>query len=89
MRLEAAVGARAVPAADYVNDRSARDWAIVRLVFTMLVGMAVGYTAIAIANTLLMATADRRRDFATLRLSGATMGQVLRVVAAEAAVVVG
>jgi putative ABC transport system permease protein len=85
----AAVGARAVSAADYVNDRSAREWGIVRLVFTLLVGMAVGYTAIAIANTLLMAMADRRRDFATLRLSGATTGQVLRLVGAEAALVVG
>ena len=59
------------------------------LVFALLVGLSVGYTAIAIANTLMMATADRRRDFATLRMAGATVGQVLRVVAVEAGLVVG
>jgi putative ABC transport system permease protein len=85
----AGLGARAVSAVDYVNAESANDWAIVRLVFTLIVGLAVGYTAIAIANTLLMATVDRRRDFAVLRMSGATVGQVLRVVAAEAVLVVG
>jgi putative ABC transport system permease protein len=60
-----------------------------RLTFILLIGMSVGYTAIAIANTLMMATANRRREFATLRLSGAGVGQVLRVVASEAALVVG
>ncbi len=61
---------------------------MVRLVFTLLIAMSVGYPAIAIANTLMMATATRRRELATLRLSGASVGQVLRVVAAEAALVV-
>jgi putative ABC transport system permease protein len=51
--------------------------------------MSVGYTAIAIANTLMMATTSRRREFATLRLTGASVGQVLRVVALEAVIVVG
>ena len=83
------LGARAVPSEEYVNAVSAADWRMVRLVFTLLIGMSVGYTAIAIVNTLMMATASRRREFATLRLSGASVGQVLRVVAAEAVLVVG
>ena len=83
------LGARAVPSEEYISAGNDADWRMVRLVFTVLIGMSVGYTAIAIANTLMMATASRRREFATLRLSGASVGQVLRVVAAEAALVVG
>jgi putative ABC transport system permease protein len=85
----AGLGARAVRADAYVNTRSAEEWRTVRLVFAVIIAMAVGYTAIAIANTLMMATADRSREFALLRLAGAGIGQVLRVVAAEAALVVG
>lgn len=52
-----------------------------------LLGMALLYTAIGIANTLLMATSGRARDVAVLRLSGATPGQVLRMIGAEAVLV--
>jgi putative ABC transport system permease protein len=85
----AGLGARALWAEAYVNARSAEEWRMVRLTFILLIAMSVGYTAIAIANTLMMATADRRREFAMLRLAGAGIAQVLRIVAAEAAVVVG
>ncbi|MEU4549231.1 FtsX-like permease family protein [Nonomuraea dietziae] len=54
----------------------------------ILVGLSVGYSAIAIANTLLMATANRTTDLRVLRLSGATTGQVLRTVALESTLVV-
>jgi putative ABC transport system permease protein len=43
-----------------------------------------GYTGLAVANTLLMATAARRPEFRALRLAGASRGQMLRVAAAEA-----
>ena len=46
-------------------------------------------TIIAIANTLVMATSDRRHELATLRLSGATPGQVLRLIGVEACLVSG
>lgn len=59
-----------------------------RLGFLLVLGIALLYTAISLANTLLMATSDRRQEFASLRLAGATTGQVLRLVATEAAVVV-
>ncbi|MEU8709891.1 ABC transporter permease [Streptomyces sp. NPDC048565] len=42
---------------------------------------------IAILNTLLMATADRRRDLAVLRMAGATPRQVVRFFLAEALLV--
>lgn len=54
----------------------------------LILGIALLYTGIALANTLVMATSDRVRDFAVLRLTGATKAQVLRLVAAEALVVV-
>jgi putative ABC transport system permease protein len=44
--------------------------------------------AIAVANTLLMAAANRRSDYRVLRLSGATGWQVAGIAAAEAAFVV-
>src|SRR4030095_5751619 len=45
----------------------------------LLVGMIVAYTAIAVVNTLVLATARRRREFALLQLTGSTRGQVLRM----------
>ncbi|WP_412538929.1 ABC transporter permease [Longispora sp. K20-0274] len=85
----AGLGATAVAGGDYESDSSARDDVLVRIFVLTLIGLSVGYTGIAVANTLVMATAGRRRDFAVLRLSGGTVGQVLRVVATEALMVVG
>jgi putative ABC transport system permease protein len=65
-------------AADAENDR------VSRLVLIAILGMALAYTAIAIANTLMMATAGRVPELATLRLSGATPRQVLQMVGVEA-----
>ncbi|MGZ2360523.1 ABC transporter permease [Streptomyces sp. 372A] len=54
----------------------------------MILAIALVYTGIALANTQVMATADRVRDFAVLRLAGATKVQVLRLAGAEALAVV-
>ncbi|GGX12531.1 hypothetical protein GCM10010297_37470 [Streptomyces malachitofuscus] len=54
----------------------------------LVLGIALLYTGIALVNTMVMATSDRVRDLAVLRLTGATRGQVLRLVAAEALTVV-
>jgi len=51
--------------------------------------IVVVFCFIAIVNTLVMATADRRRDLAVLRLAGATPRQVLAVFAAESLLVAG
>ncbi|MCM2420093.1 FtsX-like permease family protein [Streptomyces sp. RKAG293] len=59
-----------------------------RIGILLVLGIALLYSGIALANTLVMATADRVRDLAVLRLAGATMGQVLRMVAAEALLIV-
>ncbi len=55
----------------------------------MILGIALLSTGTALANTLVMATSGRRRDLAVLRLAGATVPQVLRLVVAEAVAAVG
>ncbi|WP_434594203.1 FtsX-like permease family protein [Streptomyces sp. A5-4] len=54
-----------------------------RLGLWLVLGIALVYTAIALANTLLMANSSRSAELRALRLSGATRTQVLRVVAGE------
>ncbi|MFF5310096.1 FtsX-like permease family protein [Streptomyces massasporeus] len=55
-----------------------------RLGLLLVLGIALLYTGISVANTTVMAAADRVRDLAVLRLTGATRWQVLRLTAAEA-----
>lgn len=59
-----------------------------RLGLLMILSIALVYTGIALANTQVMATSDRVRDLAVLRLAGATKAQVLRLVGVEALAVV-
>ncbi|CAL9514189.1 hypothetical protein SUDANB105_03673 [Streptomyces sp. enrichment culture] len=54
----------------------------------LVLGIALLYTGISLVNTMVMATSDRVRELAALRLAGATRAQTLRVVAAEALTVV-
>nr|WP_243274829.1 ABC transporter permease [Streptomyces albus] len=76
-------GAREVTPATYASSSDAEEDRLVWIFTLMLVAMTAGYTAIAVASTLLTATADRARDLRILRLSGATLRQVLRIVAGE------
>lgn len=59
-----------------------------RMGLFMVLGIALLYTGISLANTMVMATSDRLRELAALRLAGATRWQVLRLVGAEALLVV-
>ncbi|MEV4944173.1 FtsX-like permease family protein [Streptomyces sp. NPDC053755] len=59
-----------------------------RLGLLLVLGIALVYTVIALANTLLMATSVRGAELASLRLAGAARGQILRVVTGEAALAV-
>ncbi|GGL91133.1 hypothetical protein GCM10010129_38610 [Streptomyces fumigatiscleroticus] len=54
----------------------------------LVLGIALLYTGLSLANTMVMATSDRVRDLAVLRLTGATKRQVLWLVGAEALMVV-
>ncbi|OLR92030.1 ABC transporter permease [Actinokineospora bangkokensis] len=53
----------------------------------LMVSVIIGYALISLVNTLIVATAERRREFALQRLIGATRGQVLRMVGVEAVLV--
>ncbi|MFD7645960.1 ABC transporter permease [Kitasatospora sp. NPDC059795] len=53
-----------------------------------VLGLALLYTAIALAHAALTTTADRRRELAQLRLAGATRAQTVRLVATETFTVV-
>ncbi|MEV7185985.1 FtsX-like permease family protein [Kitasatospora sp. NPDC093102] len=51
----------------------------------MELGLLVCFAAVSTVNTLVALTADRRREFALLRLVGATRRQLLRMLSVEAA----
>ncbi|MFE6498380.1 FtsX-like permease family protein [Kitasatospora sp. NPDC057738] len=85
----APLGARALSSAEYASRTTSEDDALVRIFLVVLIGTSLGCSSLAVANTLLMATAQRAGDFTVLRLSGATRRQVLRIVAAESTLVVG
>ena len=50
----------------------------------MLVALIAGYTMISVANTLVMATAARKREFGLQRLIGFTRRQVIQMLSVEA-----
>jgi putative ABC transport system permease protein len=54
----------------------------------LAMGLVLAFTAIAVVNTLAMSVAERVREFALLRLAGATRRQVLRMLRTEALSVV-
>ncbi|MET9861311.1 FtsX-like permease family protein [Streptomyces smyrnaeus] len=82
-QLGSVLRAHEVSVGSYASSAEAEEDRLVWIFTLMLVAMTAGYTAIAVASTLLTATADRARDLRILRLSGATCGQALRAVAGE------
>jgi putative ABC transport system permease protein len=83
-----ALGAEVVPAATYARRADAEEDRLVWSFTLLLLGMSAGAGALAVANTLLMATRHRLRDYRVLRLAGATPRQVAVTVALESTVVV-
>ncbi|WP_166350432.1 FtsX-like permease family protein [Phytoactinopolyspora limicola] len=57
-----------------------------RVASFLLAAVVVGYAVIALINSLIVATAERRDEFALQRLIGSTRGQVLRMMSVEASV---
>ncbi|MEV0714063.1 ABC transporter permease [Asanoa sp. NPDC050611] len=78
-------GLRVVPtaAAAAAGDASEQQGA-----WELMVVISLGFTAIAVFNTAAIATAGRRREYADLRLAGATARQLHRLALAEALVTV-
>ncbi len=77
-----AVADRDVLTAAYAKDQEIGAW-----INYLMVAMIVGYTAISVVNSQVMATSARRREFGLQRLTGATRGQVLRMMLVEAGLV--
>jgi putative ABC transport system permease protein len=66
----------------YQADQQTQAW-----VNYLMVGMIVAYTVIAVANTLIAGTGRRRREFGLARLTGATRGQIMRMMSVEGGLV--
>ncbi|MGW2914355.1 FtsX-like permease family protein [Streptomyces asoensis] len=82
--LRAVDGVRVVDRARWIEAARPRTDRTTRLGMLLVLGIALLYTGISLANTLVMAAAERRSDVRALRLAGATGGQVLRLAATEA-----
>ncbi|WP_199565388.1 FtsX-like permease family protein [Spongiactinospora rosea] len=82
------MGARPADLGTYAAQADAEEDRLVWTFTVLLVVVSTAYAAVAVANTLMMAAAGRRRDLRVLRLSGATGRQVLGTVAAESALAV-
>ncbi|MGN9839669.1 FtsX-like permease family protein [Nonomuraea sp. H19] len=87
-RAAAGHNARVVTKAAWAGDAGDRRASASRLGLLVVLGIMLGYTMIALVNTLLMAASDRAGERGALRLLGATRVQLLRYVMAEALLVV-
>ncbi|MFB9877401.1 FtsX-like permease family protein [Planobispora siamensis] len=83
------IGGRVLDPGAYARQARTEDDRLVWIFTLILAGMAVGYTGLSIANTMVMSTVDRASDFRVLRMSGATPRQVLGTVTAESVIVAG
>lgn len=78
---------KAIPATEWERQQSEGLREGNQLGLIMLLGPAALYSAIAIINTLLMASLQRRQEFASARLLGTTAAQLRRMVLWEATLV--
>ncbi|MFJ4205823.1 ABC transporter permease [Streptomyces sviceus] len=69
--------------ADYRTDAKLTD-----SLAMMLIVIAVGYSVIAVANSMAMAAHGRRRDFGVMKSAGGTVGQLLLVSVGETSLVI-
>lgn len=81
-------GTTVIGAAD-LNRQLGFDLALSAWLNKLLVGVMVGYAALAAANTMVMAALARRRELALLRIVGVTRRQARRMVNAEQAGLLG
>ncbi|MEH0520447.1 ABC transporter permease [Streptomyces stelliscabiei] len=87
-RAAAGTGATVRPAEEWLAANRPGTRAHTRLGFLVVLGIALVYAAISLAGTLVMATSARGAELRSLRLAGATRGQVRVVVVGEALVAV-
>ncbi|MDG4821526.1 ABC transporter permease [Asanoa sp. WMMD1127] len=75
-------------AAQWVDAYSSEQQEISDHIMVALIGMAMVYTVIAMANAVVIAASDRRAEFAAARVTGLTRGQVVVSALAESLAVV-
>ncbi|MCE0537651.1 ABC transporter permease [Kineosporia rhizophila] len=85
--LATTAGLKLQPTAEFEVSEDAATRHLIEVRQRSVAVIVVLFCFIAVLNTLLMATADRRRDLAVLRMAGATPRQVLRVFAGESLLV--
>lgn len=83
-----AVGAQVQSKQTWLAANRASDQQDSQIGLTMLLGLALVYLAIAIANTLLMATSVRAKDISLLRNAGASRRQILGMITWESTITV-
>jgi putative ABC transport system permease protein len=83
---ESGTAGRVWSAGEWLEAGRPKGGAQTRLGLFVVLGIALLYAGIALAGTLLMATSARGAELRSLRLAGATRGQVRVVVAGEALV---
>ncbi|WP_328330147.1 FtsX-like permease family protein [Kribbella sp. NBC_00382] len=90
-------GADQTAAKHRLGGRTVADWAESRgeaqqrgntAIFAVLMGLAGVYAAVAVVNAIVMAAAERRREFALARMAGLTRAQVVLVALVESLTVV-
>ncbi len=84
----AAGDARVRTGREYARDLAPRSHGTTRTGFLLVLGIALVYAGLALANSTLTAAADRLPELRALHRAGAGRGQVLRFVALEAAALV-
>jgi putative ABC transport system permease protein len=77
-----------VPAA-HLHTQTSRELRTEGFLTRVAAAAISGFVVIGLVTTLALATAARRREFALLRLAGATRRQVLRSLRLESAIVLG
>lgn len=81
--LRATTGGQVATVGEWLEATHPRTSATTRNGLRLVLGIALVYAAIALANTLLMARSARSAELGSLRLGGATRAQVRYVVAGE------
>jgi putative ABC transport system permease protein len=79
----AAGGGRVVATRHYLAAAKSQNEQFNEAALLAVLGLALLYSSVAIGNTAAMGVGSRRREFGTLRLAGATRGQILAMVGWE------
>ncbi|PXY27625.1 FtsX-like permease family protein [Prauserella muralis] len=68
---------------EWIDQSASRQQQVSTGIMTVILGLAGLYALIAVVNAVVIAAAERRREFAVARMSGLTRGQVVRLALLE------